>query len=140
MQKLSHTPTENPSTNVHGNQQGIYDINIQRQEFDKGMIIENTLKGKLNSQHPTNESWLVTVIKAILKTPIQEFEKPILSFRRTYEAAVRNCKILVAFKGELGAAIGAQKDSQVNYGSGFCDIASLENYSSIARTRLRLST
>ena len=50
MQKLTHTPTENPSTNVNGNQQNIYDINIQRQELYKGMLNENTLKGKLNSQ------------------------------------------------------------------------------------------
>ena len=28
IQQLTHTPTENPSTNVHGNQQNIYDINI----------------------------------------------------------------------------------------------------------------
>ena len=56
MQQLTYTPTENPSTNVHGNQQSIYDIHTQRQELDKGMLIENTLKGKLNSQHSTNAS------------------------------------------------------------------------------------
>ena len=44
MQQLIHTPTENPSTNVHGNQQIIYDVNIQRQELDKGVLIANTLK------------------------------------------------------------------------------------------------
>ena len=49
MQQLTYTPTENPSTNVHGYQQSLYDINIHRQELDKGMLIENTLKGKLNS-------------------------------------------------------------------------------------------
>ena len=70
MQQLTHIPTENPSTNVHGNQQNIYDINIQRQEIYKWMLIANTLKGKLNSQQTTNASWLVTTIKAILKTPI----------------------------------------------------------------------
>ena len=31
--KLTHTPTENPSNNVHGNQQNIYDRNIQREEL-----------------------------------------------------------------------------------------------------------
>ena len=36
MQQLTHTPTENLSKNVHGNQQNIYVINIQRQELHKG--------------------------------------------------------------------------------------------------------
>ena len=101
MQQLTHTPTENPRTNVHGNQQNIYDINIQRQELDKGMLISNTLKGKLNSQQTTKASWLVTTIKAILKTPIQKFVNTIFSFRRKHEAAVRNSKILVTSKGDL---------------------------------------
>ena len=48
MQQLTHTPTENPSTNVHENQQNIYDINIQRQELDKGMLTENPLKVSLS--------------------------------------------------------------------------------------------
>ena len=43
MQQLTHTPTENPSTNIHGNQQNIYDINIQRQELNKWMLVSNTL-------------------------------------------------------------------------------------------------
>ena len=77
MQKLTHTPTENPSTNVHGNQKSIYDISIQCQEIYKGILIANTLKSKLNSQLFTNASLLVTTIKAILKTQIQKFEKPI---------------------------------------------------------------
>ena len=70
MKTLTYTPTENPSTNVHGNQQIISYINTQRLELDKGTIIANTLKSKFNSQHSTNESWLVTTIKATLKTPI----------------------------------------------------------------------
>ena len=77
MKKLTYTPTENPSTNIHGNQQIIYDINTHRKELYKGMLIENNLKGKINSQQLTNASWLVTTIKATLKTPIQKFEKPI---------------------------------------------------------------
>ena len=125
MQKLTHTPTENPSTNVHINQQNIYDINIQSQELDKGMLMANNLKVKLNSQQTTNSLWLVTTIKAILKTPIQKSENPIFLFRRTHEAIVRNSKILAAFKAELGAAIAAQKHSPVNYGSEFRYIASL---------------
>ena len=48
MQELTHTPTENPSTNVHENQQNIYDINIQHQELVKGMLIENPLKVSLS--------------------------------------------------------------------------------------------
>ena len=76
------------------------------------MLIENTLKVKLNSQQTTNESWILTTIKAIPKMPIQIFEEPILSFRRTHEASVRNSKMLAAFKCDLGEAIAAQKDSQ----------------------------
>ena len=69
------------------------------------MLIENTLKGKLNSQQLMNASYIVTTIKAILKTPIQKFEKLIFSFRKTHEAAVRNTKILAAFKCDLCTAI-----------------------------------
>ena len=58
---------------MHGNQQNIYGVNIQRQELNKGMHIVNTLKGKMNSQQKTNALWLVITIKAILKTPIQKF-------------------------------------------------------------------
>ena len=43
MQQLTHTQTENPSTNIHVNQKNIYYINIQSQEFNKGMLIANTL-------------------------------------------------------------------------------------------------
>ena len=70
MQQLTYTPTENSSTNVHGNQQNIYDINNQRQELEKRMLIANILKVNLNSQHLTNVSWIVTTIKATLKIPI----------------------------------------------------------------------
>ena len=80
------------------------------------MLVSNTLKGNLNSQHNTNGLWLVTTIKVILKTPIQKVENPIFLVKRKHEAAVRNSKILAAFKGDLGAAIAAQKDSPVNYG------------------------
>ena len=49
--EINHiTPTDNPSTNVHGDQQSISEINNQRKELDNGMLIANTLKGKLNSQ------------------------------------------------------------------------------------------
>ena len=90
------------------------------------MLIENTLKGNMNSQQSTNALCIVTTIKAILKTPIQKFENPIFLFRITHEAAVSNRKILAAFKGDLVAAIAAQTDSPVNYGSEFRDIAPLE--------------
>ena len=79
------------------------------------MLKANTLKDKLNSKQSTNASWLVTTIKSTLKIPIQKFGKPIFSFKRTHEAAVRNSKIRAAFKGDLGAAIAAHKDSPVNY-------------------------
>ena len=91
-----------------------YDINIQRQEIDKEIIIENTIKINLKSQQSTNASWLVTTIKSILKTPIQKFENTIFLFRRTHEASVRNRKTIAAFKGDLGAEITAQKDISVN--------------------------
>ena len=70
MNTLTYTPTENPSTNLHGNQQSIYVINTQRKELEKGMLITNTFKGKLSSQQSMNASWLVTTIKATLNTPI----------------------------------------------------------------------
>ena len=117
MKTLTYKPTYNPITNVHGNQQSISDTNTQRTELDKGMITANSRKCKLNSQQSTNASWLVITIKATLKIPIQKFEKPIFSFKRTHEAAVRNIKILAAFKGDLGAAIDARRDSPFNYGS-----------------------
>ena len=59
---------------------------------------------------------------------------------RTHEASVRNSKILEAFKGDLGAALAAQKDSAVNYRSELRDIASLAKLFSVTRTRLRSST
>ena len=62
----------------------------------------------------------------ILKIPIQKFENPIFSFKRTYEAAVRNSKILAASKGDLGAAIADHKDNPVNYVSKFHDTTALE--------------
>ena len=89
------------------------------------MLIENTLKGKLNSQQSTNVSCPVTTIKATLKTQIQKFENPIFSFRRTHEAAVRNSKIIAASKGDLGEAIASHKDRPVNYGLEFRDITPL---------------
>ena len=119
MQQLTHTPAENPSKTIPGNQPNIYDINIQCQELNKGTHIANTLKGHLNSQQKRNASWLVTTIKAILNTPIKIFENPIFSFRKTHEAAFRNSKILPAFNGDLGAVIAAPKDTPVNYGSEF---------------------
>ena len=85
------------------------------------MLIATNLKGKLNSQQSKNTSWLVTTIKSMLKIPIKKFGKPIFSFKRNHEAAVRNSKIMATFKGELGAAIAANKDSPVNYGSEFRD-------------------
>ena len=81
------------------------------------MNIAGTLNGKINSKNNPNTSWLVTTIKAILKTPIQKLEIPIFSLNRTNKAAFRNRKILAAFNGDLGAAIEAQKDSPLNYGS-----------------------
>ena len=125
MKTLTYKPTDNPSTNIHGNQKSISDINTQHIEIDKGMLIANTLKGKLNSQQSTRASWLVTTIKATLKIPIQKFEKPIFSFKITHEAAVRNSKIIAAFKGDLDAAIAAHKDSPSNHGWEFRDTTAL---------------
>ena len=107
----------NPITNIHGNQQNIYDINIKHQELGKGMLISNTLKGKLNIHQTMNSLWIVTTIKAILKTPIQKFENTIFSFRRAHEAAVRDKKIIAALKCDLGTAIAEQEYSPVNSGS-----------------------
>ena len=89
------------------------------------MLTENTLKVNMNSQQKTNALWLLTTIKAILKTPIQKSKKSIFLFRITYESAVRNSKILAAFKGDLGAAIAAQNFIPVNYGSKFRNTGAL---------------
>ena len=77
MKTITYKPTDNPSTNVHGNHQSISDINTHCIKLDKRMLIANTLKGKLNSQQSTNASWLVTTIKATLKLPVQKFQNPI---------------------------------------------------------------
>ena len=74
------------------------DINIQLQKLNKGTLIANNLKVMLNSQKTTNALWIVTMIKIILNTPIQKFEKPIFSFSIIHEAAVRNRKILAEIK------------------------------------------
>ena len=67
----------------------------------------------------------MTTIKSILKTQIKKLENPILSFRITHEAEVRNSKIIAAFSGDLGASIPAQKGIPLNYGSEFRDSADL---------------
>ena len=46
-------------------------------------------------------------------------------FKRTHEAAVRNSKIIAAFKVDLGAATAAHKYIPVNYRSEFCDAMAL---------------
>ena len=108
-------------------------------ELDKGLLIANTLKVKLNSQQSTNASWLLTTIKATLKTPIQKFENPIFLFRRTHKSAVRNRKIFTAFKGDLGAAIAPHKDILVNYGLEFRDITALAKLFLHHEGKIRLS-
>ena len=67
----------------------------------------------------------MNTIKATLIISIQKSEKPIFSFKRTHEAAVRNIKILAGFRGDLGAAIAAHKEIPVNYGSEFHDTSAL---------------
>ena len=115
MKTLTYNTTDNLSTNIHVNQQIISDINNQHIELDKGMLLASTLKVNLNGQQSTNASWIVTTIKVTQKIPIQKFENPIFSFKRTHEAAVRNSKIVAAFKGDLSASIVTHKKSQVNY-------------------------
>ena len=57
--------------------------------------------------------------------PIQKWEKPILLFKRTNEAAVRNSKTLSAFNGDLGEEIAAQKGIPLNYRSEFRNTSDL---------------
>ena len=59
----------------------------------------------------------MTIIKEILKTPIQKLDKPILFFKRTNKATFRNIKILAAFNGDLGTSIMAQEFSFLKQGS-----------------------
>ena len=47
-------------------------------------------------------------------------------FGITHEVAVRNIKILAAFKDDLGGSIAVHKDISVNSGSEFRDITTLE--------------
>ena len=108
-------------------------------ELDKGLLIANTLKVKLNSQQSTNASWLVTTVKATLKIPIQKFENPIFLFRRTHKVAVRNSRILASFKCDLGAAIAPHKDMPVDYGSEFRNITALAKLFLHHEGRIRLS-
>ena len=54
-----------------------------------------------------------------------EIRKPILSFKRTNEAAVRNIKILAATNGDSGSATAEQNGSPLNYGSEFRDTSYL---------------
>ena len=71
--------------------------------------------------------------------PIRKLENP-FSCSREHIRQQSGIKILAAFNGELGAAIMAQKDSPVNYGSEFRNTAALTKYYSITRTGLRSST
>ena len=61
----------------------------------------------------------------LLKRTLKKLENPILLFKKTNEAAVRNIKTLTAFNGDLGASIAEQNFSPLNYGSEFCDTADL---------------
>ena len=79
------------------------------------MYLANILKGKLNRQKTTNTSFLVTTIKEIIKTPIQKMDKPIFSLKIKNDAASRNRKIILAFNGNLGAAIAAENNIPLKY-------------------------
>ena len=67
------------------------------------MLIENSLKDKLNIQQKTNTSWMVTTIKAILKTPIKESEKPIFSFRTGMETKMTRGLRYLSFRCKIKA-------------------------------------
>ena len=50
MKTPTYNPTNNPSTNIHGNQQIISDINTQRIELEKDAHIKHP---KRKVKHPT---------------------------------------------------------------------------------------
>ena len=81
-------------------------------------IIKIMLYRKQNS----NATWPVTTIKRLIIKPANKLGKPVFSFKLTQEAAQNNSQILATFKGNLGAAIEAQKGIPLDYGSEFRDI------------------
>ena len=77
------------------------------------------LKGDIYRTQKSNVPRLVTAIKILIIKPISKLSPPVLSFKRTQEAARQIIQILAAFNGNLGAAIESQKGSPLDYGSEF---------------------
>ena len=70
----------------------------QRQHFLKGYYSYRLVALSWGLPSSSHGVWINTINTAILKTPVQKFEKAIFLFRRTHEAAVRENKILAAIK------------------------------------------
>ena len=63
MQQLTYTPTENPSTNLHGNQQSIYDMHTQRKEIDKMMLIAKKTDVCYDFKNPPSHPWINSLFR-----------------------------------------------------------------------------
>ena len=83
IKKLTHIPTENPITNIHRNQQNICDIHIQLQELNKGMLIENTLKGK--AEQSTEDEHIVASNKSKSNNEYANSENSKIPYSRSGE-------------------------------------------------------
>ena len=99
----------------------------QRQDLDKGIKMEKTIKGKLYQKQNSNATWIVTTFKRLIIKPVKKLGKQVLPFKGTQEAAQKNSQILAAFNGNLGSGIEAQMGSPIYYGSEFRDITIIKN-------------
>ena len=84
------------------------------------------IKSKLDRKQKSNTTWLLTIIKILIIKPANKLENPVLSFKRTHEAAKMGSQILAAFNGNLVAEIEAQTGSPLDYGSEFRDITRIK--------------
>ena len=81
MQQLTHTPTENPSTNIHENQQNIHDIrNIWlggcgKWNIHMGMTPSAHSEVLPSSAHDNQPKLLYNNIKCLSKTTFLKFSK-----------------------------------------------------------------
>ena len=110
----------------------------QCQSLDKGKQIAEIIKSKLYEKKKSNATWLVTTIKILIIKLVKKLEKPVFSFKRTYEAAQINSQILAAFNGTLGASIEAQTGSRLYYGSEFWNINGIKHFLSYYKYKERI--
>ena len=62
---------------------------------------------------------MATITKRLLNNPNTDLRHQVLFFKQTQAAAQNNRNILVAFNGNIGKALDAQKGIPLDYGSEF---------------------